>query len=102
MAQEILNKIREAEDKAQEIVNTAAIAAREIVREANTKAEAKISETAQEIKVNTAKILETAEKEAVAEFDALKEKLADEIEEKKKAAQKNLKDVREYILGRIL
>ena len=74
MAQEILNKIREAEDKAQEIVNTAGIAARELIREANTKADGIISANAMQIKANTAEILETAEKEAVDEFEALKEK----------------------------
>jgi V/A-type H+/Na+-transporting ATPase subunit G/H len=102
MAQEILNKIREAEDKAQEIVNTAGIAARELIREANTKADGIISANAMQIKANTAEILETAEKEAVDEFEALKEKLSKEIGSKKEIAKKNLKDVRDYILGRVL
>lgn len=102
MAKEVLDKIRHAEEKAQETINTTQITARELVRAANEKADKLLADNAAEIKAETAKILSDAEAEAIKEFDAEKDALRLEIEGKRRAAEKQLKNVREYILGRIL
>ncbi len=102
MAKEVLDQIRKAEEDAQEIVNSAQMTAREIIREANAKAEQILTDNVTAIKTETAALLAEAEAEAVAEFEARKDSLLKEIEEQKKSAEGQLKDVREYILGRIL
>lgn len=50
MASEVLNKIRDAEDEAQAIVNIAAIAGRETVLKANQEAEKLIVDANQKAK----------------------------------------------------
>ena len=62
MAQEVLNKIREAEDQAQEIINTAQIASRETIREATQRAEKLLADNTQAVKQRTLETLEKAEK----------------------------------------
>ena len=102
MAQEVLNKIREAEDQAQEIINTAQIASRETIREATQRAEKLLADNTLAVKQRTLETLEKAEKEAVAAFEKQKGHLNTEIKKKQTEAEKHIDAASAYIIGRIV
>ena len=102
MAQDVLNQIRIAEDEAQDIINSAQVAAREAVREATHQAESLLAENTLALKQSTLETLEKAEKEAVAAFEAEKGNLNAEIEKKRAEAEKNIEKASAYIIGRIV
>ncbi len=102
MAQEVLNQIRVAEDEAQGIINTAQIAARETIREANREAEKLLVETTFAIKQRTFETLDNAEKAAVKVFESEKDALKAAIDAQRIRAEKNIEKASAYILGRIV
>lgn len=102
MALEIINDIKAAESKAEEIRRTAAAAAKDAVKLA-IEENAQIREKELElIRRNAAAAVESAGKEAGQEFESLNAKRNKECEELKVKAEKNLSRAADICLERIL
>lgn len=102
MAQDVLNMIRLAEDRAQEIINNAQAAARETLREIGQLDEQKLAQGMLAIRQKAQADLAKAEKEAAKACETETAVLQTEVDNAKADAEKNIDKASAYILGRIV
>ncbi|MFZ5974612.1 MAG: hypothetical protein ACOYU3_04285 [Bacillota bacterium] len=102
MNSEVIKAVREAEDKAEELVKNARVRAKEISAEAHAKAEAAAAAVHAQARQKAQAMFEAARTEAQADVSRFMETNRLEGEALKENARKHLNEARDYIIGRIV
>ncbi len=102
MALDVINEVKAAEQKAQQIRQTAAAAAKDAVKLAAEQNRGIMEKELDMLRKKAAQKIEEAEKEARAAFDEQSAQRSLECEQLKLKAQKNLSHAAEACLERIL